>query len=170
MTDFFSACVIMIHATENGRSAFSDFLSMLIIMIRPSKNAGTAGDRFSHDHTSLQVYMENGAVCSPPRRTEGMSEAAMRATPEPAAHAMGATHAMMPAHWRTAIAPAAHEGEAPIPRTAEQRRQHQNDDDEGQHGEVPPFFLDGRRARCTARRHAQRLRRSLILDLCGLGA
>ena len=63
----------------------------------------------------------------------------MRATPEPAAHAMGAAHAMMPSHWRTAIAPAAHEGEAPIPRTAEQRRQYQNDDDEGQHCEVPPF-------------------------------
>ena len=66
MTDFFSACVIMIHATENGRSAFSDFLSMLIIMIRPSKDVGTACDRFSHGHTSMQVYMENGAVIPAP--------------------------------------------------------------------------------------------------------
>lgn len=63
-----------------------------------------------------------------------MSEAAMRATPEPAAHAM------MPSHWGTTIAPAAHEGETPIPRTTEQRRQHQYDDDEGQHCEIPPFF------------------------------
>ena len=73
---------------------------------------------------------------SPPRRREVLSEAAMGATPEPATHAMWAAHrrTMMPAHGRTAIAPAAHEGEeSPIPRTAEQRRQNQNDDDEAQH-------------------------------------
>ena len=145
MTDFLPACVIVIHATENGRTAFSDFLSMLIIMIHPSKDAGTAGDRFSHGHTSMQVYMENGAVCSPPRRTEGMSEAAMRTAPEPAAHSMGATHAerpahaMMPAHRRTAIAPAAYEGESEEVTAAGQRSEDQDDDDEAQHCRVPPF-------------------------------
>ena len=83
----------------------------------------------------------NGAEGTPPRRSEGTSEASVRAAPEPAAHTLEASHAvlathgwtMMPAHGRTAIAPAAHEGEeSSIPRTAEQRRQNQNDDDEAQ--------------------------------------
>ena len=38
----------------------------------------------------------------------------------------------------------AHEGESPIPRTAEQRRQDQDDDDEAQHGLAPPFFMCGK--------------------------
>ena len=76
-----------------------------------------------------------------------MSEAAMRATPESAAHSVGATHevrpahAMMPAHWRTAaIAPAAHEGESEEVTAAGQRSEDQDDDDEAQHCRVPPFL------------------------------
>ena len=81
----------------------------------------------------------------PPRRTEGMSEAAMRPTPEPAAHAVGATHevrpahAMMPPHRWTTIAPAAHEGESEEVTAAGQRSEDQDDDDETQHCRVPPF-------------------------------
>ena len=79
---------------------------------------------------------ENGAEFPPPRRSEGRSEAPVGAAPELAVHAMWATHGrtMIPFHGRTAITPAAHEGEeSPIPRTAEQRRQDQYDDDEAQH-------------------------------------
>ena len=67
----------------------------------------------------------------------------MGSAPEPTAHAIRAAHrgTMMPAHGRTAIAPAAQEGESPIPRTAEQRRQDQDDDDEAQHWLAPPFVV-----------------------------
>ena len=74
-----------------------------------------------------------------------MSEAAMRPTPEPAAHAVGATHevrpahAMMPPHRWTTIAPAAHEGESEEVTAAGQRSEDQDDDDETQHCRVPPF-------------------------------
>ena len=80
---------------------------------------------------------------SPSRRREVLSEAAMGATAEPAVHAMRAAHrgTMMPAHGRTAIAPTAQEGESPIPRTAEQRRQDQDDDDEAQHWVGPSFHF-----------------------------
>lgn len=75
-----------------------------------------------------------------------MSEAAMWATHELAAHSVGATpevrptHAMMPAHWRTAIAPTAHEGKSEEVTAAEQRSEDQDDDDEAQHCRVPPFL------------------------------
>ena len=87
---------------------------------------------------------------SPLWRKGVLSEAAMRPAPESAAHAMRAAHrgTMMPAHGRTAIAPAAQEGESPIPRTAEQRRQDQDDDDKAQHGWLLLSFSYGRGHLC----------------------
>ena len=87
---------------------------------------------------------------SPLQREGVLSEAAMGSAPESAAHAMRAAHrgTMMPAHGRTAIAPAAQEGESPIPRTTEQRRQDQDDDDEAQHWLGPPFVFCGKGHLC----------------------
>ena len=130
-----SACPVSFFSTSSSVTVKRAGFSFL-----PEGLFGGVAASIALRFCSVSAWARGG--CSPPRRTEGMSEAAMRPTPEPAAHSMGAAHrgTMMPAHGRTAIAPAAHEGEAPIPRTAEQRRQYQNDDDEGQHGEVPPFF------------------------------